>query len=145
MNANIPEMLTIRDVASRTGISYEAIRYLCATGQIPCIRVGRQGGKYLVNFERFVDFLNVGDQRNGDTESGEALQGENITPETPAVKWPANERVRVAMQNHGLKQWEVADLLGISEFTLSRRMRCEMTDLEQDLIVSLIEKKGGNK
>ena len=57
---DIPVMLSIKEVSARTGISYESIRYLCLTNQITFIRVGRTGGKYLINYERFLDFLNKG-------------------------------------------------------------------------------------
>ena len=57
---NIPIMLSIKEVSARTGISYESIRYLCLTNQITFIRVGRSGGKYLINYERFLEFLNKG-------------------------------------------------------------------------------------
>lgn len=50
-----------------------------------------------------------------------------------------NERIKEAMESQGLKQWEVAELIGISEFTLSRKMRHELPAEEQDRIVSLIE------
>ena len=56
----VPVMLPIKDVSAKTGISYESIRYLCLTTQITFIRVGRSGGKYLINYERFLEFLNKG-------------------------------------------------------------------------------------
>lgn len=57
---DVPVMLPIKEVSARTGISYESIRYLCLTNQITFIRVGRSGGKYLINYERFLEFLNKG-------------------------------------------------------------------------------------
>ena len=56
----VPVMLPIKDVSAKTGISYESIRYLCLTNQITFIRVGRSGGKYLINYEKFIEFLNGG-------------------------------------------------------------------------------------
>lgn len=55
----IPEMLTIRETSKRTGVSYDAIRKLCLQGKIVHIRVG---AKYLVNFGKFCEYLNEGDQ-----------------------------------------------------------------------------------
>lgn len=51
----IPRMLTIKECSKQTGVSYDAIRKLCLTGKIIHIRVG---SKYLINFGKFVDFLN---------------------------------------------------------------------------------------
>ena len=56
----VPVMLPIKEVSARTGISYETIRYLCLTNQITFIRVGRSGGKYLINYKRFLEFLDRG-------------------------------------------------------------------------------------
>lgn len=57
----IPEMITIRETAKRSGIRYEAIRQMCKTGKITYIMVG---AKYLINWDRFIDYLNTGDQTN---------------------------------------------------------------------------------
>ena len=56
----VPVMLPIKDVSAKTGISYESIRYLCLTNQITFIRVGRSGGKYLINYKKFIEYLNGG-------------------------------------------------------------------------------------
>ena len=56
----VPVMLPIKDVSAKTGISYESIRYLCLTTQITFIRVGRSGGKYLINYKKFIEYLNGG-------------------------------------------------------------------------------------
>ena len=53
----VPVMLTIREAARRSGLSYDAIRKLCLQRKIVFIRVGT---KYLVNWERFCEFLNGG-------------------------------------------------------------------------------------
>lgn len=57
----IPEMLTIRETAARTGLSYDFIRKLCLQRRIVFIRTGT---KYLVNYDRFIDFLNEGEMQN---------------------------------------------------------------------------------
>lgn len=54
-NETIPKMLTIKECSEQTGVSYNAIRKLCLTGKIIHIRVG---SKYLINFGKFVEFLN---------------------------------------------------------------------------------------
>ena len=52
-----------------------------------------------------------------------------------------NQRIRDAMYKAGIKQWQLANLLHISEFTLCRRMRLEMSAEEQERIVAIIEGK----
>lgn len=54
----IPEMITIAETAKRTGLSYETIRRLCLQGKISYIKVGPKGSKYMINFTRFIDYLN---------------------------------------------------------------------------------------
>lgn len=55
MANNIPTMLTIAETAKRTGLSYNSIRQLCLSDEIVYIKVG---AKYLINFDKFVDYLN---------------------------------------------------------------------------------------
>ena len=50
-----------------------------------------------------------------------------------------NAKIRIKMIETGMKQWEVARLLGMSESVLSRRLRDELPEDEQDRIVALIE------
>lgn len=52
----IPEMLPIKVISERTGLSYCYIRNLCLKGEIVHIRAGN---KYLVNWNRFLDYLNT--------------------------------------------------------------------------------------
>lgn len=56
-NYKIPEMLTIRETAKRSGLSYHSIRNKCLRNEIVCIRNGK---KFLVNWGKFVDYLNTG-------------------------------------------------------------------------------------
>ena len=43
------------------------------------------------------------------------------------------------MIKSNMKQWELAELLQISEFTLSRKFRKELPEEEQKRIVSIIK------
>ena len=54
-----PEMIGIEEVRKRIGgaLSYEAIRGLCKEGRIVFIRANK---KYLINWQRFVEYLNTG-------------------------------------------------------------------------------------
>ncbi|MBR2761872.1 MAG: helix-turn-helix domain-containing protein [Solobacterium sp.] len=51
----VPTMLTIRETAERTGLSYGIVRRLCLRREIVTVKSGR---KTYVNFDRFVDYLN---------------------------------------------------------------------------------------
>ena len=54
----IPRMRSISEVSAETGIPYHTIRQWCLEKKIVHIKAGN---KYLVNLDRFVDFLNTGD------------------------------------------------------------------------------------
>ena len=49
-----------------------------------------------------------------------------------------NEMIRKALKDSGMKQWELAEMLGISEFTLSRKLRNELPQEEKERILNLI-------
>lgn len=50
-----------------------------------------------------------------------------------------NEQIRTVMHRSGVKQWEVAEQLGISEFTYSRWLRTELPDSKRVQILQAIE------
>ena len=52
--ANIPKMLTIREVAKTGLLSEYTLRQLCKQGKVPCITVNN---KVLINFDAFVQQL----------------------------------------------------------------------------------------
>lgn len=53
-----------------------------------------------------------------------------------------NNIIREAMKAKGYTQWQTADLLGISEITLSRWLRHELSEQRQMEIVKIIENGG---
>lgn len=55
-----------------------------------------------------------------------------------------NLRIRIAMTEKNVRQWELARLMGVSESVLSRRLREELPEEEQDRIVKLIERGESN-
>ncbi|MBR3244189.1 MAG: hypothetical protein IKF90_16085 [Parasporobacterium sp.] len=57
----------------------------------------------------------------------------------------ANMKIKVEIMKSGLKQWQVADLVGIRDDAFSRKLRHELPREEQDRIVELIRNymKGG--
>ena len=46
----------------------------------------------------------------------------------------ANLEIRTALMNTGMRQWELAELLNISEFNLSRKFRKELPEEEKERI-----------
>lgn len=54
----------------------------------------------------------------------------------------ANEIIRNALKNVGMKQWELAELLGICEYTLCRRLRRELPDDDREHILTVIRQNG---
>ena len=55
----LPRMRTIQQIADETGFSYRYISGLCKTNKIVHIRVGV---KYFINFDKFIEYLNTGEQ-----------------------------------------------------------------------------------
>lgn len=51
----VPKMATLREAAELTGLSYGFLREKALTGEIVAIRAGR---KFLINFDRLIDYLN---------------------------------------------------------------------------------------
>lgn len=49
-----------------------------------------------------------------------------------------NKDIRVCAMEHGVKLWEVANQLGISPETMSRRLRRELTAEEKEAMVQAI-------
>lgn len=51
----VPEMITVREAAARTGLSYDYVRKLCLQGKIVFRTVGN---KRLVNLGKLAEYLN---------------------------------------------------------------------------------------
>lgn len=54
--------------------------------------------------------------------------------------YKSNQDVRMAMRIHDVKQWELADALGMAEATLSRKLRTELSPELRTKMVSMIKK-----
>lgn len=52
------QMVTLKEASSRTGISYDRLRKMCINHQIVYIKAG---SKFLLNWEKLVDYLNTGE------------------------------------------------------------------------------------
>lgn len=55
-----------------------------------------------------------------------------------------NKKIRIALIEYGVKHYELAELLGISEPTLCRRLRSELPEEEQNRIVEIISRGKAN-
>ena len=56
----VPRMVPIVVASRESGVTYEAIRKLCLQKKIAFIK---SGTKYLINMDKFIDFLNC-EERN---------------------------------------------------------------------------------
>lgn len=54
----VPQMIPIKEVAKKTGLAEYYIRQCCLKNKIAHIRCGK---RILVNYSKFVEFLNTGD------------------------------------------------------------------------------------
>lgn len=52
----------------------------------------------------------------------------------------ANERIRRAAGGYGLKLWQVAEVLNMTDSSLSRKLRKELPEEEQNRIIAEIQK-----
>lgn len=51
-----------------------------------------------------------------------------------------NLKIRELLKIKGLHQWQLAELMNVSEATLVRKLRLELPPDEQKMIIDLIEK-----
>lgn len=52
----------------------------------------------------------------------------------------ANKEIRCALINCGVKQYRLAEAMGIAEATLSRKLRKELTPEERDRVLAAIDR-----
>ena len=52
-----------------------------------------------------------------------------------------NHEIRQALKDHGMKQWELGEIIGVTETTICRWLRKEITDERKDLILTAIKGK----
>lgn len=51
----------------------------------------------------------------------------------------ANEDIRRAMGANGLKQWQIAQAIGMRDENFSRKLRTELSNAEKEKILSVID------
>ena len=54
-----------------------------------------------------------------------------------------NQDVRQAASSAGVRLWQVAEVMGIADFTLSRKLRRELPSEEKERIFSIIQELAG--
>lgn len=52
----------------------------------------------------------------------------------------ANKEIRISLVNHGIKQYRVAEYLGICETAFSRKLRKELPPEEKERILAAIDR-----
>lgn len=52
-----------------------------------------------------------------------------------------NKEIRDAMKEKGITQWQLGELLGVSENTVNRKLRKELPDEEKQRILKIIRGK----
>ena len=55
-----------------------------------------------------------------------------------------NQEIRQRLAQAQVKQWQLAEAMSVSEFTLSRRLRHELPEEEQARILDIIDRMEGN-
>lgn len=56
---SLPRMMSIKEMVAVTGLPYTFLRGLCVQNKIVYIKTGK---KYLINYDRFIDYLNNGER-----------------------------------------------------------------------------------
>lgn len=52
----------------------------------------------------------------------------------------SNKEIRIALVNHGIRQYALAAFLGITETTMSKKLRNELPKDEKERILAAIER-----
>ena len=56
-----------------------------------------------------------------------------------------NMKIRIKLLEHNKRLWWLARILGTSESTITRRLRDELPEEEQERIIQLIEERAGEE
>ena len=57
----------------------------------------------------------------------------------------ANADLRYAAKENGIRLWQVADVAGISETTMTRRLRRELPEAEKQKLLNIIERLSASR
>nr|DAH61390.1 MAG TPA: Helix-turn-helix XRE-family like protein [Caudoviricetes sp.] len=103
----IPTMLTIPQIVERfPALNYNFVRRLCIENKICYVRVGR--GRYLINLEKFVDWLNGDEKKNCESQKKEVHE---ILID--------RYKLKIELMKRGMTQNQLAEMCGLSRVTIS--------------------------
>lgn len=104
----IPTMLTIPQILERfPALNYNFVRRLCIENKICYVRVGR--GRYLINLEKFVDWL------NGDEKGAVKDKKKEVAHEMFIDRY----KLKVELMKRDMTQNQLAEMCGLSRVTIS--------------------------
>nr|DAD93438.1 MAG TPA: helix-turn-helix XRE-family like protein [Myoviridae sp. ct0wg9] len=107
----IPTMLTIPQILERfPALNYNFVRRLCIENKICYVRVGR--GRYLINLEKFVDWLNGDEKKNCERPKKEVH-------EILIDRYKLN----IELMKRGVTQNQLAEMCGLSRVTVNYIIR----------------------
>lgn len=107
----IPTMLTIPQIVERfPALNYNFVRRLCVENKICYVRGGK--GRYLINLEKFVDWL------NGD-EKGAVKDKEEVAHEMFIDRY----KLKIELMKRNITQKQLAEMCGLSLATISNTVR----------------------
>lgn len=110
----IPTMLTIPQIVERfPTLNYNFVRRLCVENKICYVRGGR--GRYLINLEKFVDWLN-GDEKG-------AVKDKKKKEEVAHEMFIDKYKLRIELTKRGITQKQLAEMCGLSIATISNTVR----------------------
>lgn len=110
----IPTMLTIPQIVERfPAMNYNFVRRLCVENKICYVRGGK--GRYLINLEKFVDWLN-GDEKGAVKDKKEKVK---VTHEMFIDTY----KLRIELMKKNITQQQLAEMCGLSLATISNTVR----------------------
>lgn len=104
----IPTMLTIPQIVERfPALNYNFVRRLCVENKICYVRGGR--GRYLINLEKFVDWL------NGDEKGAVKDKKEKVAHEMFIDRY----KLKIELMKRDITQKQLAEMCGLSRVTIN--------------------------
>lgn len=108
----IPTMLTIPQIIERfPALNYNFVRRLCVENKICYVRGGK--GRYLINLEKFVDWL------NGDEKEAVKDKKKEVAHEMFIDRY----KLKIELMKRDITQKQLAEMCGVSRETISGIVR----------------------
>nr|DAW68055.1 MAG TPA: Helix-turn-helix protein [Caudoviricetes sp.] len=114
----IPTMLTIPQIVERfPALNYNFVRRLCVENKICYVRSGR--GRYLINLEKFVDWLNGDEKGAVKDKKGEKEVAQEVSHEMFIDRYKLN----IELMKRNITQKQLAEMCGLSRVTVNYIIR----------------------